>query len=85
MTRKFQRGDLVYNRGTKEDGAVRHAYETNGSTMYEVAVPRDGDSWVAGWNVSDWAEDVLQLSDNERLKSPPFKDSSSRLSAKAGA
>jgi hypothetical protein len=89
MARKFQQGDLVYNRATKEHGAVRRVYETNGSTMCEVAVPRHGDSWVAGWNVSDWAEDVLQLSDNERLKSSPFKapasDLSSKLSAKAGA
>ena len=89
MTRKFQQGDLVYNRNTKEDGAVRRVYETNGAAIYEVAVPQKGDSWVGGYCVSDWAEDVLQLSDNERLKSSPFKapasDSSSKLSANAGA
>ena len=44
MARKFQQGDLVYNRTTKEDRAVRRAYETNGATMYEVAVPKHSDT-----------------------------------------
>jgi hypothetical protein len=69
MTAKFKRGDLVYNRDTKEDGAVRSRHETYGGTVYEVAVTKLGDSWVAGYYVSDWAEDVLQPSTNERLRS----------------
>ncbi len=68
MTKKFQLGDLVYNRDTKEDGSIRRVYETNGATMYEVAVPQKGDSWAGGYYISDWAGDVLQLSNNERLK-----------------
>jgi hypothetical protein len=68
-TAKFQREDLVYNRDTKEEGAVRRRYETHGGTMYEVAVPKLADSWIAGYYVSDWAEDVLQPSTNERLNS----------------
>jgi hypothetical protein len=69
MTAKFKREDLVYNRDTQEDGAVRRRYETAGAIMYEVAVTKLGDSWVAGYYVSDWAEDVLQPSTNERLRS----------------
>jgi hypothetical protein len=69
MTRKFEQGDLVYNRDMKEDGAVRRVYEANGITMYEMAVPKYGD-WCAAWfYISDWSDDVLQLSGNEFLKS----------------
>ncbi len=73
MTGKFQFRDLVYNPNTKEDGAVQRVYETNGVTMYEVAVPMYGDVWAAGHYISDWTEDVLQLSNNERLKSSTFQ------------
>ncbi len=68
MKEKFKLTDLVYNRNTKEDGTVRRVYETNGVAMYEVAVPQNRDSWKGGYIISDWAEDVLQLSTNERLK-----------------
>jgi len=37
--------------------------------MYEVAVPQKRDTWAAGYYISDWAKDVLQLSNNELLKS----------------
>jgi len=67
MTWNFQLGDLVYNRNTKEDGAIRRAYQTNGAAMYEVAVPQLRDSWAGGYYISDWAEDVLRLSSSERL------------------
>jgi hypothetical protein len=67
---KFQHRDLVYNGNTKEDGAVRRVYERDGATMYEVAVPRHSNSWAEGYWISDWAEGVLQLSNNERLKFP---------------
>ena len=63
----------MYNRTTKEDGVIRRAYESNGAAMYEVAVPQRGDSWAGGYYISDWAEDVLQLSSNERLKSSTLK------------
>ena len=69
MNGKFQPRDLVYNRNTTEHGAIRKVYETQGATMYEVAVPMHGDAWGSGFCISDWAEDVLQLSDNVRLKS----------------
>jgi hypothetical protein len=86
MARKFQQGDLVYNRNTKEDGAVIRVYETNGARMLEVAVPKHCDSWVTGCYLSDWAEDVLQLSNNECLKSSAFRAPSPDSSrAKAGA
>jgi hypothetical protein len=65
----------VYNRSTKENGTVRRVYETNGAAMYEVAVPQQSDSWAAGYNISDWAEDDLQHSNNERLKASTFKGS----------
>jgi len=75
MTGKFQHGDLVYNRNTKEDGVIRRAYNSKGVRMYEVAVPQRGDSWGRGYYISDWAEDVLQLSSNERLKASTLKGS----------
>jgi hypothetical protein len=69
MSRKFQVRNLVYNRATKEDGAVRRMYEANGVSMYELAVPKHGDSWASGRYISDWAEDVLQPFINLHLKS----------------
>ena len=72
MTESFQLSDLVYNRNTKEVGTIRRIFETNGIATYEVAVPQKGDSWAAGYYISDWAEDVLQLSHNARLKSLKF-------------
>jgi hypothetical protein len=69
MKEKFKLKDLVYNRNTKEDGTIRQIYETNGVAMYEVAVPQNRDSWAGGYYISDWAEGVLQLSNNELLKS----------------
>lgn len=46
----------------KEDGTIRRIYETNGIATYEVAVPQNRDSWTGGYYISDWAEGVLQLS-----------------------
>jgi len=68
MRKKFKLEDLVYNRNTKEDGIIRQIYETNGVAMCEVAVPQNRDSWISGFYISDWAEDVLLLSTNEPLK-----------------
>jgi hypothetical protein len=70
----------VYNRDTKEDGAVSRVYETNDSSMYEVAVPKHSDSWVVGFYLSVWAEDVLELSNNIDLKSSAFALPASDLS-----
>ena len=75
MTGNFQHRELVYNRNTKEDGVIRRAYQSKGATMYEVAVPQRGDSWAGGYYISDWAEDVLRLSSNERLRSSTLKGS----------
>jgi len=73
LTAKFQLRDLVYNRDTREDGLIRRVYERNGATMYEVAVPQMKDSWGRGYYISDWDENVLQLSNNEGLKSSPLE------------
>jgi hypothetical protein len=67
MKEECQLKDLVYNCNTKEDGTIRRIYETNGAAMYEVAVPQQRESWAGGYYISDWAGDVLQLSNNERL------------------
>jgi len=79
ITGKFHHRDLVYNVNTKEDGAVRRVYETKGVTMYEVAVPVQGDAWAPGHYISDWAEDVVQPSNNEHLKSSTFRVLSSDM------
>ena len=73
MKENFRLKDLVYNRNTKEDGTIRRIYATNGAAMYEVAVPQQADSWAGGFYISDWVEDVLQPSNNERLKSSTTK------------
>jgi hypothetical protein len=75
---KFQHRALLYNPVTKEDGAVRKAYEIEGVTMYEVAVPKDSDSWSAFY-LSDWPEDGLQLSTNQQLKSSMLEMSDANL------
>jgi hypothetical protein len=69
MTGKFQHRDLVYNRITAEDGAIRKVYGATGAVMYEVAVPKPRGGWTAGFYISDWSEEVLQLSNNQNLKS----------------
>ncbi len=79
MTGKFYPRNLLFNRNTKEDGAVRRVYEKNGGVMYEVAVPAHGDSWASGFYLSDWAEDVLQPSNNLRLKSATVEARASKL------
>jgi hypothetical protein len=69
MKENFQLKDLVYNRNTNEDGIIRRIYETSGVAMYEVAVPQKRDTWTGGYYISDWAAGVLQVSNNELLKS----------------
>ena len=73
LTENFELRDLVYNRVTKEDGAIRRVYKMNGVAMCEVAVPKLGDSSVSGYYISDWALDVLQFSDNECLNFRKFE------------
>ena len=46
--------------------------------MYEVAVPKDSESWSAFY-LSDWAEDGLQLSTNQQLKSSMLDMSDANL------
>jgi len=61
MTPKFSIDQLLFNRTTKEKGTVGRVYELNGVTMYEVRVPVDYRGFLIGSNVSDWAEDLLDL------------------------
>ena len=63
----FRPDEGVYNRDTKEHGLVMQAYEKDGVTMYKVWLPATPNSLRWGHFVSDWAEDVLELSDNVLL------------------
>jgi hypothetical protein len=65
---KFRKGELLHNRNTNEDGLAKRVYQFRGAFMYEVAVPVIRDSWAKSFYVSDWTEDVLELSQNARLK-----------------
>ena len=66
---KFRKGELLHNRNTNEDGLVKRVYEFGDVFMYEVAVPVVRDSWANSFYISDWAENRLELSRNDRLKS----------------
>lgn len=68
VDRPFRQEDCVYNRDTKEHGLVRQIYEKDGVTMYKVWLPLTPDLLRWGHFVSDWAESVLELSDNVLLK-----------------
>ena len=72
MTPKFSIDQLLFNRNTKEKGIVGRVYESNGVTMYEVRVPVDYRGFLIGSNVSDWAEDLLDLEQGCGSESPPF-------------
>jgi hypothetical protein len=78
MIRKFQHRALLFNPVTREDGAVRKAYESMGVTMYEVAVSKDGETWSAFY-LSDWPENGLQLSTNLPLQSTILEMSDANL------
>lgn len=66
--RPFRRKEYVYNRDTNEHGLVRQVYERDGVTMYKAWLPLTPDLLQWGHFVSDWAESVLELSDNMLLK-----------------
>ena len=66
---KFRMGELLHNHNTNEDGLVTRVYEVGGGIAYEVAVPIVRDTWAGSHYISDWAESVLELSRNARLKS----------------
>jgi len=67
---KFRMGELLHNRNTNEDGLVKRVYQVGGGgIMYQVAVPVVRDTWAGNHYVSDWAESVLELSQNACLKS----------------
>jgi hypothetical protein len=66
---RFRPDECVYNRDTKEHGLVKQAYEKDGVTMYKVFLPATPQLLRWGHFVSDWAEDVLELSDNVLLRS----------------
>jgi hypothetical protein len=67
---KFHVGQLLRNRSTKEDGFISSVLAEDGVITYEVWVPKEYDSWKAGYRISRWLERVLKLSANERLGSP---------------
>jgi hypothetical protein len=66
---KFQMGQLVHNRNTKEDGFVSHIFADEGIITYEVWVAKDSNSWEAGHWISRWLESVVQPSSNTHLGS----------------
>lgn len=72
---KFHIGQLLYNRKTKEDGFISRVFADHGIIMYEVWVPKEPNSWKAGYWISRWFEMVLKLSGNVHLGSPSRDDS----------
>jgi hypothetical protein len=64
---KFCEGEWVHNSSSKKDGQVMRSYERKGVHRYEVFVPTLPDSWIEGYNSSDWAEHHLELSLNQYL------------------
>jgi hypothetical protein len=71
---KFRAGQWLYNRQTKEDGRISRVFADHGIIMYEVWVPKEPNSWKAGYWISRWFELVLKLSGNECLGSPSRED-----------
>ena len=65
-------GQTLFNRNTKEKGTVGRIYESDGVTMYEVRIPVDYQGLLIGSNVSDWAEDVLDLDQGGSAARNPF-------------
>jgi hypothetical protein len=72
MTPKFGIDELLFNRNTNEKGTVGRVYELNGVTMYEVNVSVDFRGLSIGVNVSDWAEDALELASGRVRGRNPF-------------
>jgi hypothetical protein len=71
---RFGVGVLLHNRSTNEDGLTLRMYQRTerAEPMYEVAVPILVDTWAARYYVSDWAESILELSENMALKSAGY-------------
>ncbi len=67
---KFHAGQLLYNRKTKQDGFITRVITDDGVITYEVWVPKDFNSWEAGYWSSRWLERLLKLSGNVSLGSP---------------
>jgi hypothetical protein len=61
VTPKFSIDQRVFNRKTEGKGTVGRVYESHGVTMYEVRIPIEPQGHSIGSNISDWAEDVLDL------------------------
>ena len=57
---KFHAGQLLYNRKTKEDGLISRIFADHGIIMCEVWVPKEPNSWKAGYWISRWFELVLK-------------------------
>jgi hypothetical protein len=66
MKPKFSIGQILLNRNTKEKGTVQQVYDVNGITMYQITIPAQLEGEI-GSNVSDWAEGVLEV---EQEQSP---------------
>jgi hypothetical protein len=62
---KFNIGVLLHNRNTNEDGLVKRVYEVGGAVMYEVLIP----ATPLTYNISDWGESPVELSNNKLLMS----------------
>jgi hypothetical protein len=73
---QFRVEDSVYNRNTGEHGLVRQVYQMDGITMYKVWLAAGPGLLRWGHFVSDWAEGVLELSDNLLLRSVPVNTES---------
>ena len=65
----FRPDECVYNRDTMEHGLVKQVYKKDGVTMYKVWLPATLELSRWGHFVSDWAEGILELSDNVLLRS----------------
>jgi hypothetical protein len=68
---KFHVGQLLHNGKTKEDGLITRVFADEGMIEYEVWVPKESNSWEAGYLSSRWLERLSKLSCNVLLGSPP--------------
>jgi|HubBroStandDraft_1064217.scaffolds.fasta_scaffold214103_1 hypothetical protein len=70
---KFHVGQLLYNGKTKEDGLITGVFADEGIIEYEVWVPKESNSWEAGYLSSRWLERLSKLSRNVLLGLPARK------------
>jgi hypothetical protein len=63
MIPKFEVGQILFNRNTKESGMVQKIYKSDGKPKYEVTI-QVYHGFSMGSHVSDWTEDVLETRSN---------------------